>query len=46
MAIHTALIFEIRADDEIKIEVWHWSPLPSFQLANYNPSRPVPSLQL
>src|SRR5205814_6702221 len=26
---HAALVFEVRADDEIKIEVWHWSPLPS-----------------
>jgi hypothetical protein len=26
---HAALAFELRANDEIKIEVWHWSPLPS-----------------
>src|SRR3954467_5117451 len=25
---HAALAFEVRADDEIKIEVWHWSSLP------------------
>src|SRR5262249_35297754 len=23
---HAALAFELRADDEIKIEVWHWRP--------------------
>src|SRR5438105_11749367 len=23
---HAALAFEFRTDDEIKIEVWHWSP--------------------
>src|SRR5712675_1785193 len=26
---HAALVFELRADDEIKIEIWHWSPLQS-----------------
>src|SRR5262249_47213652 len=25
---HAALVFKLRTDDEIKIEVWHWSPLP------------------
>ena len=25
---HAALAFEFRANDEIKIEVWHCSPLP------------------
>src|SRR4029450_5305975 len=26
---HAALAFELRADDEIKIEVWHCIPLPN-----------------
>jgi hypothetical protein len=29
---HTALVFEIFADDEVEIEVGHWNHLPSFQL--------------
>jgi hypothetical protein len=31
---HSALAFELRADDEIKIEVRHWSPLPSSTARN------------
>ena len=33
---HAALVFEVRADDEIKIEVWHWSPLPSSNCTESN----------
>jgi hypothetical protein len=29
---HSALAFEIVADNEIEIKVWHWNLLPSFQL--------------
>src|SRR5258708_18613507 len=43
---HATLVFEIFADDEIKIEVWHWNRLPSFNCTKTNVSRLVPSLQL
>src|SRR6266403_2347188 len=43
---HAALVFEIFADDEIKIEVGHWNHLPSFNCTKTNVSRLVPSLQL
>src|SRR6266403_4211905 len=36
---HAALVFEIFADDEIKIEVGHLNRLPSFQLYETNLSR-------
>src|SRR5207302_7201689 len=36
---HAALVFEIFANDEIKIEVGHWNRLPSFQLYETNLSR-------
>jgi len=36
---HAALVFELRADDEIKIEVWHWrSPCKVSNAAESNPS--------
>src|SRR6267142_5878133 len=40
------LVFEIFADDEIKIEVGHWNRLPSSNCTKTNVSRLVPSLQL
>jgi hypothetical protein len=33
---HAALAFEVRADDEIKIEVWHWISLPSSNCMDSN----------
>ena len=33
---HAALAFEVRADDEIKIEVWHRNPLPSSNCTESN----------
>src|SRR3954451_18107665 len=43
---HAALAFEVRADDEIKIEVWHWSSLPVPAVRNLTRVWLVPPLQL
>ena len=44
---HSALAFEIIADDEIEIKVWHWTPCQSYQLFGYlNRVPPVPQLKI